>query len=409
MESLRNWSWRLAILALPWQTRYILFSLPTPEAGYQTEWGIYAIYASWILIIIAWVFSLSRTAPRVVVPKSVWLILALLVLPIVLTHTTYSLQFLAQLIALVLLVDALRRNHVSRADASAWFLLSLVPHILLAVTQFDTQSISANKWLGISAQNPIESGVSVIGDSRVLRAYAGFSHPNIAGMWFALGLGASLWLLRRSEIRWQIILAWLMCAALPIGIVLTFSRSAWLTTFVIVALFLAKILRRPIDVYALRSIILVILCTLIGIIPVLPLVMSRANTVPSIENQSLEERSATWKNIWPVIGQSPIIGHGLGSSAKIMSINGLGNQPPHALPLVVLLEVGLMGLCVLGITLLLLWRAGDTITRCLLIALSIPALTDHYLWSLWSGQILATFCMIWFFLIRRSIDKKIKY
>jgi O-antigen ligase len=409
MAWLRDWSWKIAILALPWQTRYVLSIIPTPEAGFQTEWGIYAIYASWILIANAWLLSLSRQASKIHLTKIGWLVIGLLLLPIVITHSAYSLQFIGQILALVLLVDTLRRNQVTREQVAAWFLCSLIPHVVLAVLQFDAQSIVANKWLGIAAQNPATPGVSVIGPERTLRAYAGFPHPNIAGMWFTLGIAVSFWLVRRAMVHWQIVLAWIMSAILPVALVLTFSRSAWLAALVVLALTLASCLRRPIDVYTLRVIILSILCALIATIPVLPHIIGRTSIDTRLETRSIDERASTWQGIWPIIAESPIVGHGMGQSIPVMQSHGLGNQPPHALPLIGLLETGLLGFSVIFISILLHWKNGSATDRALLAIFFFPAMTDHYLWSLWSGQILACFCTIWFILKVQNIDKDIKF
>lgn len=405
MEWLRNWSWRLAILALPWQTRYIVHIIPTPEAGYQTEWGMYAVYVSWILIVFAWIVSLSLHAQKIRLTKIGWLVIGLLLVPIALHPATYVFQWIGQLVCLGLLIDALRRNQVSRTELAAWFLISLVPHVFLAVLQFDTQRIAANKWLGVAAQDPALPGASVIGNGRTLRAYAGFPHPNIAGMWFALGLGAAYWVARKSYTRWQIVLAWMMAAVLPIVLVLTFSRSAWIAALAVLVSALAAIFRRPVDVYSLRLVVLSILCVLIAVIPVSPQLRDRATLALPLEAKSVNERASTWQGIWLVIAESPITGHGIGQSIPVMQDRGLGNQPPHALPLIVLLEVGILGFIALLLAITLHVKAGDYSDRAMLLILAIPAFTDHYFWSLWSGQTIIGFCAAWFALRYLRIDK----
>lgn len=408
MEWLRNWSWRLAILALPWQTRYIVAIVPTPEAGYQTEWGMFAFYASWMAILAAWILSLGLQAGQLRVTRFGWLLAGLFLLPVVLQPTWYALQWAGQLLIIALLIDALRRYQVSRTELASWFLVSLIPHVLIAVWQFDSQFVTANKWLGISVQDPALPGVSVTGPNRTLRAYAGFPHPNIAGMWFVFGIAAALWLVRQTSIRWQIVLAWLMSAVLPIALILTFSRTAWISALIVLACLLVSIVRRPVDVYTLRAVTLSIVCAAIAALPVWSLIGHRAASNTALETRSIDERAAAWKGIWPVIVDSPIIGYGIGQSLQVMQKNGLGNQPPHAVPLIVLLENGILGFVAIFISIGIFWFYGSWSDRVLLAVLAPPFFTDHYLWSLWGGQLLAGFCIIWLLARHKTIDKKIK-
>lgn len=381
MESLRKGLLPLAILSLPWQTRYILAVLPTPDAGYQTEWGIYAFYASWILIVFAWLASLPSRRESSTINKW-WLASALLfIIPILFNFTFYVLQFTAQVLVLLLLADAMRRERWSRSRLAAWFVLLLLPHALLAVWQFDTQSVFVSKWLGISAQDPAVSGVAVIehDGERILRGYGGFPHPNIAGIWFALGLAASFWLIRNAETKWANLLGWFMCVILPFALVLTFSRSAFLSAgILLLATGYSIIRRRPFDIFLLRPFVWSLICFLTITLLVWPLLRSRGSFDNRLESRSVSERASSWTDIWPAVGEHPFIGHGIGSS-------GLAAQPPHAVPLIILFEVGVFGLLAFGIGCYLLWKKTDILGRVLLMSLVPPFLLDHYFYSLWAG------------------------
>lgn len=109
---------------------------------------------------------------------------------------------------------------------------------LLGVGQFLTQASFASKWLGMSGYESWQAGVSVLkNDSgRWLRAYGTFPHPNIFGSY----VGAILLLLlgyfslRKGRImeRWSRRSSWMLSVSLinvlSLGLLLSFSRSAWL-------------------------------------------------------------------------------------------------------------------------------------------------------------------------------------
>ncbi len=403
MELLRKWLLPLAILSLPWQTRYILATIPTPEAGYQTEWGIYAVYASWILIILAWLVSrrsLSRTTLRDGSDKLIWVALVLFFIPVALQFTVYSLQFFAQIFVLLLLADAIRHEQWSRARLATWFVASLVPHALLAVWQYDSQYVFASKWLGMAAQDPSLVGVSVIehAGERILRAYGGFPHPNIAGIWFAFGLAASLWLIRHAETKWASLLGWFMCVILPFALVLTFSRSAFLSAAILLCATCYMIFaRHPMDMFLLRPFIWSMICFLIISLLVWPLLVSRGSSDNRLETKSVSERVSVWTGIWPAIGESPLIGHGIGSA-------GLSPQPPHAVPLIILFELGLFGLIGSGLLAWTVWKKSDMLGRIPLVALVPPFLLDHYFYSIWAGISLLILAIFY----SCTVDKNLK-
>ncbi len=381
MDWLRKWLLPLAILALPWQTRFILDVVPYAAGGYQPEWGIYAVYASWILILLAWIIAPGKPHPFF----PTWLVISVL---ITLGFSPYGFQWLAQLGILLLLADAIHRNNWSRAKLATWFVASLIPEAFLALWQYDSQHIFASKWLGISAQIPSDLGVSVVqyGSERILRAYAGFPHPNIAGIWFALGLAAALWLVRHAESKLGSLLGWFMSVILPFALILTFSRSAWLVAGTLLLGHLVLIFKRkPIDMFMLRPMAWTLVCLLLASFLVAPQILSRTSSDNRLETKSIQERTSTWTGIWPLIGGSPLFGHGVGSSVRVMNEAGLGAQPPHAVPLVILLELGAFGLISIASLLFKFWNNTDQLGRWLLVSFMPSALLDHYLYSVWAG------------------------
>lgn len=404
MAWLREWMWKITILALPWQTRWIWHISQTPEAGYQTEWGIYAVYGSWLLILATWAVSLGVKAEKIRIKKTIWIAGCLMFIPMIVHPTWYMWQWMAQWFIILLFADALRRLRLKREQVIGWFLWSVMPHVGLAFLQMFEQSVRASTWLGMAAQNPLISGVSVIGSSRFLRAYAGFPHPNIAGMWFVFGLAAALWRVSSYKQQSHAKLTCVMLGLLSSGLVFTFSRTAWLSASVLLWICFIGIRSQTEAKRRYWPIALVILCVFLTALPLRSKIMARVSPVTHLEQRSTNERVQAWKEIWPIIRVSPFTGYGIGRAAPLMQAGSLGNQPPHALPMIVMLELGVFGF--LGLILIIgtIWMIGDQSTNILLTLLFIPSLTDHYLWSLWSGQMLIGLLIMWWTIGVTGVD-----
>lgn len=398
--------WRLSILALPWQTRW-MWGGEVIEGGYVPESTIYAVYASWIIILLCWLFAPKRESSEW---NLSWAVVGgiCLLAAIALQPTWYALQWLSQIFILFAFADATRRLRIGRTELTAWSVLALVPHALLAVSQFDAQTVAASKWFGIAAQDPARAGVSVIevAGERVLRAYGGFPHPNVAGAFFAFALGGALWLARMAAIRWQIFLAWISCAIFPFALVLTFSRSAWLMAGILLVGLGYRTLRRPIDVFFLRPFVIAVACLLIASVLAWPVIQARNPTSPTrLEQASSDERLSLPAQVLALAPRRPIAGYGIGSSIPTVFQHGFGLQPPHMVPLIALLETGLLGLIGLVLLAFQAWKAADAAGRWSLFSL-IPALfLDHYFWSLWAGLCLLFFVVFW---SSASVDKATK-
>ncbi|OGL74084.1 hypothetical protein A3E39_00635 [Candidatus Uhrbacteria bacterium RIFCSPHIGHO2_12_FULL_60_25] len=416
-------AWRLAILALPWQTRWIYQQ--GMIGGSLWEQGTGATYLSWSFVLIAVFLSflvarlqnrepgtwnrepLQKGGLRFPVPRSRFPI-ALLVLLIVsfftASPTATSLWWLHVAI-LTLFAWTLVRAHV---DVTPWFILSLVPHAALGVWQYAAQDITGSTLLGIATQHPWTSGVSVVehGLYRVLRAYGGFPHPNILGGWLAVGLTLLPGLARRSRSNPET-LGLAACAVLfATALVLTFSRGAWIAAIVGLILAAWSVVRTSHADQDRQATWLVLAATVVAVAAGLASqwdhVTARFTPTLRLERWSIEQRSYAVEEGWDAFLARPIVGWGPGSSlvaitttrqAKFSSRLTVPPEPPHYVPLVALIETGIAGVLAMAY---LAWRLlrpalGRDRWRTslpLLSVLGLLMLTDHYLWTLWAGQAL---------------------
>jgi len=104
----------------------------------------------------------------------------------------------------------------------------------LAVWQFLTQQVWVSKWLGMAGQEAGNLGPSVIefADQRWLRAYGSFGSPNSLGIYLAVlfVLGLVLYLKTESA-RIKILISAGQIFVLS-GLLLSFSRGAWIAVVV---------------------------------------------------------------------------------------------------------------------------------------------------------------------------------
>lgn len=402
-------TWRLAILSLPWQARW--FS-DASLAGWPWEQGRWSVYGSMILIGIAvvcapkrfeiWENAESRTKVR-------RLALAVLVLGSILSLFGDSralrpvMQWWLQVTILGLFVRALWRARVSAVSLARWFVLSLLPCVLLGFWQSATQMVVASKWFGIAQHLPQTLGTSVVevAGARLLRIYGPFPHPNIFGAWLALGLILCVWLVVRSR-RSIEAMGWIATAAsLSVALVLTFARSAWLGAGCALAvgffLIWSKTSERM-SRHFLLGIFAIMACAALTTVSIeRRFVFARLDPGLRLEAKSINVRAQSLADGWRVFWAHPMFG--VGPNAELLSLAGSGQakaplEPPHAVFLLILADVGLLGALAFFVLLGSWGSIMQTKMIPFLLAVALPGLFDHFLWSNWSGQgIVAIFAL----------------
>lgn len=419
MPSLRNilldWSWKIAVLALPWQTRW--FHEGIPLNGFPWENGRLSFYASWIplLIVVIMAFVGKQERERVgelSSDRSQWLLFAgvgLIGFASVFTLLpTATAQWWVEVILLASFAVALARLRVTKQALATWFIIGLVPHALLGLQQYITQTVIASSWLGIAAQVPATPGVSVVeyAGGRFLRAYGGFPHPNIFGAWLAIALPLILWLATYAKHR-RASLVWVSTAGVfALCLALTFSRGAWIA-FLFGMVGMAYACSRRADVL-LKTLVLtyatVFVLLFAGFLFLhCDLVVPRLQSETRLEQLSTHERTQSFKDGWTLFTQHPLVGVGPGTAnLAIAQLRPTDRPPvpPHNVPLLALVEVGAIGMIGLALLLISAWRAirpSFSTASVLMSSFVILGLFDYYHWSTWSGMVLAASIFIFAF------------
>lgn len=382
---------------LPWQTRFLI---RTPMAqNVVWDFGVVSIFLSQALLALYLCFEFWQNRKAVVsfvreiknsLRKKIAISLIVLFLAEQLFFSLDRLLTLQWIIGALLLVGLgiiLHHKKDARIPFAAAFIISVVLQALLAAMQLFVSSTFASTILGMSAHKAAESGTAVIeyASQRFMRAYGGQSHPNIFGGITLIGLMLFNWLLKYKKtlgIRKNIIQFVILVSA---ALFFSFSRAAWLALFLWIATLIY-------DRKKLRESQITMMRWIVGTFAILliifaPLVITRTNGGSKLEQRSISERTAGVGQWGRVIKSHGLFGTGLGSyTAALSDSAGDRRVPVHTVPLLAFAEIGLLG-AILLITSAMLFRVR-VVWKTEYVILAPILLFDHYLFSLWAGQIL---------------------
>lgn len=406
-----NISWRAAIVLLPWQTRVFWDAQLT---GWPWEQGRISVYASWIPIVIAIVLGLSvqeRQVPNGIRKNVFWIFSALGLCTVIAapSPSDAAIQWWIQVFLLSAFFLTLYRSKVVAEKIIFWFLLALIPHALLALSQSLFQIVFASKWLGISGQDPAALGVSVIqtASGRFLRAYGGFPHPNILGGWMAIGILISVAYAQKLDKKRACLMS-IVSVLFFVALFYSFSRSAWLAVFLgaVTLLVMHAVNALTEAKKLLRFFIAPVMIATILLIVHQDLVFTRFQPDASrLEQKSISTRMQTLRDGIEIYKANILFGTGPNSELPMLAkIKGITTstaplEPPHMVWLLALVNFGTVGLLFIGGFLLFVlrnslegWRRMDRAQKAWLISLflciALLGTLDHYLWSAWAGQML---------------------
>lgn len=416
--------WRLSILLLPWQTRWIFVRGSIFEFAW--EQGTVSVYVSQVLLIATifvgvvlfrdewkrFIGRLVNSERRAGQNRKTLIADAIALFAIATLATTSwiaSGMWCVQVFILTAFFATLFVASVSARSVATWFVISIFPHAMLGIYQYAVQDILGSSFLGIATHRPWISGTSVVehGLYRVLRAYGGFPHPNILGGWLALGLTLLPWLIRQARTK-QVMLAYVFTGVIvAAAFVFTFSRGAWIAGLLGIACAVPFAWTRSTEQLQKQALILfsfLIVFTLSwAAVMQWDHIEARFTSAHRLERWSLETRSnAILEGIeaWKL---RPVAGWGVGASLVGITAVRMGDsfwsaiapEPPHAVPFVVLLETGVLGAIALAALAfaMMQWfvrkRRWEAIP--ILAILGVVSFTDHYLWTLWPGMVLAAY------------------
>ncbi len=283
---------------------------------------------------------------------------------------------------------------------------------VFGIYQFFAQQVFASKWFGLAAHQPEVLGDLVVETSsgRWLRAYGSFPHPNILAGFLVVCLLVLIGLIitrgiEKKKTLVSILLSTTSLVLMTFGLIVTFSRSAWLalglTLLILLAIYTWQ--KDKLRIKMTSIIIIWILLVTVGSIFLLPDLWQVRLTGGRLEAKSSSERINYYSQAKELIGDYWYQGTGIGSYTaglynRDTSKEAWDYQPVHNIYLLIAAEAGVFGGLVF---LLIIFKFFHSIinyglgklkenSELLFVSLSFLALLviglfDHYLWSLSFG------------------------
>ena len=419
------------VFLIPWQTRYIYKYLTLN--GSEFEYGKFSIYLSELVLILVIIFLIFYIKPRHLfynfknvltpsgspfkrgriwdLPRTVLISFSILLVALItffgsLNYQSYfyGLIKLAEAIILCFLISKIKVNYTKIGIA---FVLSIFIHSILGIYQFFSQSVFASKYLGIAQQISSNAGVSVLegGFGRLLRAYGGFSHPNIFGGFLVIAI---LFLLivyfqkaANSKLYSKAIF-WFVLIFLFNTLILSFSRSAWLALIISLAvLFIYSLYKRVVFKKLLSILIILVLVFSINFVLFNDFFKTRIQQQNRLEIKSNIERLVLKNQALNLLNKNWFLGTGINNYVFAVyknidsNLNVWEYQPVHNVYLLVFIELGILGLilyaCLLLCSLYKAFSSSDLskfILGLIVLVIIIINFFDHYFYTYWSGLII---------------------
>lgn len=399
----------MLLFILPWQTRFIYEQAFINGAPW--EYGTKSLYGTELLLgllIFCGIILLVRQKKfwSAQVRKSTyWLSVAVLsgLVACVIAGSVrpdISFDFFTRLLlcASLMVLIAARVVPITRYQVLAAFWLGGVLQGALALHQFFTQQVFANKWLGMAGHSAQELGASVVefGGERWLRAYGSFGSPNSLGIYLAVIVVLGIILYAGSDsrkIKLGITVGQLIIVS---GLILSFSRGAWIAAGAGFLILGYRIWGTEQRMGFIKQIMLYLSISLFFIFTLQPLFFARFTPANRLESRSINERSSQIIEATQSIKKHPLLGVGPGAYTAALAtlhpkVAAWELQPVHTIYLLFVAEWGIPASLIMGIVYLLLlkkvWRSKTPYVAVLAV-LGVAGLFDHWVYSMFTGQLL---------------------
>lgn len=298
----------------------------------------------------------------------------------------------------------------------------LVGEAWLLIGEWMRQGSLGLQWLGEWRFTVFTPGIAkvIYNGQEYLRSYGTFAHPNVIGGMLALALGLLVWWklqpVRRYELggpEWlqqpahRILnnhsAKWTSLVVMSLGLLLTFSRSAWLVA--IAGIVMVSMVARPqLPQRISGKLWMVVAGAIVLGVMVTPIIIARFMSLDTTDSLSIDRRVQLTKVAQELLEKSPVWGVGVaqfvpevGNYGPLYGV-GVWREPVHNLYLLMATEVGLVALASWIVVMGLVWwrlaleyRRTGRVELALVLILWVQilalGLVDHYWWTSQQGRL----------------------
>ncbi|MCK4636157.1 MAG: O-antigen ligase family protein [Candidatus Moranbacteria bacterium] len=359
------------IFALPWQTVYFLRE--SFLDGEKWHYGVIGIYCN-VIFLVAWIVlelflqknNLLKTFTKD--KKLFWLTvvfwISIGISVFQANDKILSIYFWTIIFVGLISFWLLKNSKVKIKKIIFAFILTAVIQGVFGLGQFILQDSFSSKWLGVEKHEISRGGTAVIENqnSRYLRAYGSFSHPNVLGGYLALGLIVALGYYLNLNVKKPVRRAldfFLLFSIIIIfsGLIVSFSRSAYLMlalsfSFLTFFIFIKKreCFKKLFYVY-----FLLFFTALMFFLNYQNLFLTRVRVENRLEQRSISERISQVNDSKVIIKNNFFQGVGAGNYTLFSWQKDLEkrpiwqHQPVHNIYLLIWSELGFFGLLTFGL------------------------------------------------------------
>jgi hypothetical protein len=269
----------------------------------------------------------------------------------------------------------------------------------IGILQFRVQHDLGLRILGEYIPGVLEDGTATLQTTsgKLIRSYGTMPHPNVYGGFLSIILAIWYYVSRETKIssKWIII----SCGTFVLwwGLLVSFSRSAWIAAFLISGLFICnQFWKKAYKQAIIWSIITIVSCGTLAIFYD-DIVFPRSKDI-GIESQASQYRQDFNKYGWETFKNHLFIGVGANqyilNLEKTASLEPWQFQPAHNIFLMYLAEFGIIGLFIAILALFRLgftWNNLNLLKISLIIAILVLGTFDHYLITIQQGILVLAF------------------
>ncbi len=425
-EKIINFFLCLVIFFLPWQTRLILREGELNNGFW--EYGTYSLYFLDFLMIIVIIlgldyfdkfklkgFSLKKNYLFIFgLAFILWSALSLLWS----INRQLSLYYFLRLFLAISFFLVISLIKVDWRKISFAFIFAGLIQSLLAFWQFFSQKFFSSKILGIAFQTAGRLGSSVIelANTRWLRAYGSFPHPNILAAFLLTVIFFDFYLIIKEKSK----IAFYLLPLFIFALLITFSRASILVLIFILLLWicLSFIFKELTDLRKIAIFSLIIIFIFSSLLA--PFLIVRLKGQERVELISLKERINQFYLAKNLIKKFFFLGSGLGTFtfAFYLFQPNFPNwyyQPVHNIYLLIWQELGIIGFFLFFLFLVIAFvyafknklKKEGVFIFSLFLSLLIIGLFDHFLWTINCTLVLwwLIFALLWQTLDKGIVDE----